>query len=334
MATGSAVFSQIQAYNLLWYRGGGVVAVRDGVSFEEARARIAASLPDMTGWSAGDVNARYVSEGLTLIRDHPGLFLRNQAFGFVKLVTGPGRSDLGHYVSGISYARVAPEAIGLDDGDSRLGVSGYPASRIAVLYSIAYTALLYAGVCWGVVVVLRQQRPMAPHVVLWAITVYLLIMAAGPESYADPGAVRGRRLGECAFPICESAVTRVGERTCVTVLTPALVDQGKDVLEEFRRVAVGLLSVSMQYFASRSPSRAAALDQAGIRGNDNDDKEGDSRHGDVIRIVLAALSIGCSWRLREKPDNGFRPGHREEISEYRHSDCGVGKHEYFNNHDK
>ena len=35
-ATGSVAFSHIQAYKLIWYRGAGIVAVRDGVSFEEA----------------------------------------------------------------------------------------------------------------------------------------------------------------------------------------------------------------------------------------------------------------------------------------------------------
>ena len=67
VTTGSAVFSSIQAENLLWYRGSGIVAVRDGVSFEDARARIAADLPDMTDWSAADINARHVREALTRI---------------------------------------------------------------------------------------------------------------------------------------------------------------------------------------------------------------------------------------------------------------------------
>ena len=184
VATGSAAFSHIQAYNLLWYRGGGIVAVRDGVSFEEARARIAASLPDMTEWSARDINARYVVEGVTLILDHPMVFLGNQAFGLVKVVAGPGRSDLEHYVSGIAYAGAAPEAVGLGEGGLTLSASGDPAARIAILYSIAYTLLLYAAVGLGCVAVLRGQTPIAPHVFLWSAVIYLLIMASGPESYA------------------------------------------------------------------------------------------------------------------------------------------------------
>ncbi len=181
MATGSAAFSGIQSYNLLWYRGGGIVALRDGVSFEEGRARIAASLPDMTGWSAAEVNARYVSEGIGLIREHPWLFARNQVFGLVKLVAGPGRADLGHYVSGAPYADVAPEAVVLRD-DAFL--AGPPATRLAVVYSVTYLALLYTAVAWGVVTAWRGRAELAPHLFLWGVALYLVVMAAGPESYA------------------------------------------------------------------------------------------------------------------------------------------------------
>ena len=183
-ATGSVAFSHIQAYNLIWYRGAGIVAVRDGVSFEEAQTRIAAALPDMTEWSAADVNARYMSDGLTLIRNHPVLFLGNQLFGLVKIVAGPGRSDLGHYVSGIPYAEVAHEATGLSGGGLTLGAADDPASRLAALYSLVYLALLYCGVARGIVATLRRDTQWAPQVFLGAIGVYLLIMAAGPESCA------------------------------------------------------------------------------------------------------------------------------------------------------
>ena len=183
-ATGSIVFSQIQPYNLLWYRGGGIVAVRDGVSFEDARTQIAASLPDMNEWSVADINARYVSEGLTLIRDHPLLFLRNQLFGVFKVTVGPGRSDLDHYVSGIPYAEVSPEAVWFGDGRLVRSVSDHSGSRSVVLYSIVYTALLYAGVGWGIVAMLYKTTRRAADLFLWGVVIYLIVMAAGPESYA------------------------------------------------------------------------------------------------------------------------------------------------------
>ena len=138
----------------------------------------------MTEWSAADVNARYMSDGLTLIRNHPVLFLGNQLFGLVKIVAGPGRSDLGHYVSGIPYAEVAPEATGLSGGGFTLGAADDPASRLAALYSLVYLALLCCGVARGIVATLRRDTGWAPQVFLGAVGVYLLIMAAGPESYA------------------------------------------------------------------------------------------------------------------------------------------------------
>ena len=183
-ATGSAAFSHIQAYNLLWYRGAGIVAIRDGVSFEEAQTRTAASLPDMTGWSATDVNARYASEGLRLIRDHPVPFLRNQLFGLGKIVAGPGRSDLEHYVAGIPYATVAPEAVRLSGGGLTPGGARGLASRLATVYSVAYLALLYSAVGWGLVATRRRDAAWAGLLFLGGVGLYLLVMAAGPESYA------------------------------------------------------------------------------------------------------------------------------------------------------
>ena len=98
-----------------------------------------------------------MSAALTLIRHHPVLFLRNQAFGLVKIVAGPGRSDLRHYVSGIPYADIAPEAVGVSAGGLTASVADDPASRLAIGYSAVYMALLYCGVGWGIVATLRKD---------------------------------------------------------------------------------------------------------------------------------------------------------------------------------
>jgi len=183
-ATGSAAFSHIQAYNLLWYRGAGIVAIRDGVSFEEAQTRTAAALPNMTGWSATEVSARYASEGQRLIRDHPVPFLRNQLFGLGKIIAGPGRSDLEHYVAGVPYATVAPEAVRLSRGWLTSGRADDMASRLVIVYSVAYLVLLYSAAGWGLVATRRRDAGWAGLFFLGGVGLYLLVMAAGPESYA------------------------------------------------------------------------------------------------------------------------------------------------------
>ena len=69
-------------------------------------------------------------------------------------------------------------------GGLTASVADDPASQLAIGYSAVYMALLYCGVARGLVATLRKDARWVPQVFLGAVAVYLLIMAAGPESYA------------------------------------------------------------------------------------------------------------------------------------------------------
>lgn len=186
VTTGRGEIAQIAAVNLLWYRGAGILAARDHISFWEARDRIARSLPDTNGWSPGAVSALYQREGLRLILGHPVLFLRTELYGLLKVLAGPGRSDLLHYFAGTPYEDTPDGAIGLSTASLRQRfATGRPVSLIPLVYATVYLAMFYPCVLLGVREVMRHERHLwAPHAFVWWLIAYLVVLAAGPEAYA------------------------------------------------------------------------------------------------------------------------------------------------------
>jgi 4-amino-4-deoxy-L-arabinose transferase-like glycosyltransferase len=185
-AAGRGEIAQIAAVDLLWYRGAGIVAQRDHISFWDARDRIARSLPDTTGWSPGAVSSLYQREGLRLIAAYPILFLRMQLYGLLKILAGPGRADLRHYLAGVPYEDEPAGAIGLSTRQLRQRFEpDRPLVLIALIYATAYLVALYVCVSFGVCKVVRaERRALAPHVFVWCSIIYLVVLAAGPEAYA------------------------------------------------------------------------------------------------------------------------------------------------------
>jgi len=186
LVAGRAEIAQIAAVNLLWYRGAGIVAERDHISFWDARDRIARSLPDTTGWSPGAVSALYEREGLRLIAGYPGLFLRMQVYGLLKVLAGPGRADLLHYFAGVPYEDAPEGVVGLSATQLRQRFeSDRPLVLIALIYATAYLIALYVCVSFGVWGVVRTERTLlASHAFVWWVIIYLVMLAAGPEAYA------------------------------------------------------------------------------------------------------------------------------------------------------
>jgi len=184
--TGRAEIAQIAAVNLLWYRGAGIIAVRDQISFDEARDRIARSLPDTTGWSPGAVSAYYEREGLRLIVSHPGLFLRNQLYGALKVLAGPGRADLLHYFAGVPYEDAPDGAVDVSVPLLRQRlVSGPLWGLIPLAFATTYLVLLYACALLGVWEVVREEKARwVSHAFVGWVLLYHVLVAAGPEAYA------------------------------------------------------------------------------------------------------------------------------------------------------
>lgn len=184
--TGRLEIAQIASVNLAWYRGAGIIATRDRISFWDAREKMARSLPDTTGWSPGAVSALYEREGLELILAHPALFARNEAFGLLKILGGPGRADLLHYFAGVPYEETPEGAVEVSASSLRQRFSsGGGLATIPVAYGTGYLLALYAYLLFALWAIWRHERPWwVEHAFLWLIVAYLVVMAAGPEAYA------------------------------------------------------------------------------------------------------------------------------------------------------
>lgn len=186
-ATGSAEFSQIEGYNLLWYRGAGIIALRDGISFDEAREKIRDSLPDMEGWTTAETYDFYGREGMALVRRHPFLFLRMQVRQTAYVLLAPAQVLVVHLLTGVEL-RTSPfgDLLRLAPGDyARTWVVGRPALFVAFLYEMAFLVALYVCALYGIWRAFRGSRaPLVSHLFACGIVVYVIALSAGPEAHS------------------------------------------------------------------------------------------------------------------------------------------------------
>lgn len=183
IATGHAVFSTIQDYNLLFYRGAGIVARRDGISLEDAQAKLTAELADKNVEYPSEL---YRSRGLALIRDYPSFFLQNEAAGGLRMLAGPagGRirkyfgieSDGGGPMEGLRHLSIR-EWI-------RKWLGQHPLQFSLLIFEAAFMILLWGGILASLPRIARDRENWPLHFVLIGLCLYILILSAGPESYA------------------------------------------------------------------------------------------------------------------------------------------------------
>jgi hypothetical protein len=183
---------------LLYYRGADIVARRDGLTLEQARDSISATLPDTTGWSAAAIYDLYAREGAALVKRHPWLFVQGQIYGLLKMMLVPGECSFVRYL-GISPEKVGPIGDLVRMWDARhLAVSGYvrkwlverPVSFVTFLYALFYLLFLYVGVLAFFVSLgkrcLSERRCVLPVAYLFVggILLYFPVVSAGPEAYS------------------------------------------------------------------------------------------------------------------------------------------------------
>ena len=175
--TGSAEFSTIQGRNLLLYRGAGIVAIRDGIGFQEARAKLEELHPDEATWT---------DEGMDLVASHPLIFLRTQAVGAVKMLLGTGHPELlelcgihlGEQGAIGDLLRLAPRDY------VRKWIAGAPVAFGAFVILFLYVILVWCGVVlWLWKDVIRCRRLGWWDVCMWGTVVYFVAVSAGPEAY-------------------------------------------------------------------------------------------------------------------------------------------------------
>jgi hypothetical protein len=200
-AVGSAELSTTQGINLLFYRGAYIIAQRDGISFEEAQQRLGydnyqARYPETQNWSESQLAQHWKQEGLRLIRQYPGLFLKSQVWGIAKMMLDPGDHIL------LGYLGKHREQTGPGGDLLTLPFKQYlpkwliSKTGLFTLFFLteSYVMLLYSGILvflWRLVrannrasACPEKDPVMAIHLILWALMLYFIVLSAGPEAYA------------------------------------------------------------------------------------------------------------------------------------------------------
>jgi hypothetical protein len=183
--TGSPAFTRVDATVLLFYRGAAIVARRDGITMDEARARLRAEFGGAPGdpVAAGDP-ARWRREGIELIRRNPGIYARIVASGVLQSLLRPAGVAVG--------SAVAPERAWTQEV-RRAGPLGGVAARLVrrgPLYSATFVldallvAVTTAAAAYAVGRLAAAGRLSVVDVFLLGVVLYLLLVQAGATSDA------------------------------------------------------------------------------------------------------------------------------------------------------
>ena len=189
--TGSTEFSGIVGINMLFYRGAGIVALRDGISLAEAQNKVSAdTYYTMKQEALYHPDKKYFDiwkqDGIKIIQKYPYLFMKSQARGIVRMTFGTGHFALLKFL-GIPVGPQGP----LEDflrlpWDEYLSKWTRGASRV-ILWSaiggLGYLCIIYAGILsWIGHNLIAQIRITPFDILLWGVILYLGVIAAGPEA--------------------------------------------------------------------------------------------------------------------------------------------------------
>ena len=108
---------------------------------------------------------------MKLLRQYPLLVLKTQIKGLMKILLGPGRNTLSHYIDNTPLA-----------GFERLLTS----VSFLVLF-LLYLCIVIALLCLGNSACRQESEvtpSLSPHFFWGTIAVYLLVVSAGPEAYS------------------------------------------------------------------------------------------------------------------------------------------------------
>jgi 4-amino-4-deoxy-L-arabinose transferase-like glycosyltransferase len=180
LQTGSAEYSHIKGAHLLFSRAAGVVAMAEGLSFEDAQNKLAmkysealgAELQRRTQVQLGELWER---EGTAIIKAHPVLFLWTTMRGGAALLIGPSNLAI---LFGVNSGEFRSALLRLDFQRFSSGV--WLAGVSVLAYGIAFLLVQYTGI----VLYVRHRDYREGTLFLALVVVYFLVLSSGPEAYS------------------------------------------------------------------------------------------------------------------------------------------------------
>lgn len=186
--TGLGRFNRIEALNLYLYRAAGVVALRDGVSFQKANARLdRESQAALQGASLRERDEYYRREARAILRAHPGLVLRSCAKGLALLTLHPNARRLYVHLTGDAEAEnLTSDLKRLSPGTFfRKWIAGRPLLPALTLIEIGVLFSFYLGLPAALWLQRRRiRRRWRTHILWLGMLAYLVAVSSGPEASA------------------------------------------------------------------------------------------------------------------------------------------------------
>jgi 4-amino-4-deoxy-L-arabinose transferase-like glycosyltransferase len=186
ISAGRAELSQIQSTNLLLWRAAGIVAMRDGISLEQAQELLRKQAGDGPALSQKERAERFAGLGARILRENPVLALRTSAMGLARMVLVPGETDLMQFLGfPVSETGPARDLAGMPLSQWRVKWLGrFPVHLVFFLVGAAYLVVLYGAALVGMVVAVRSRGPqLRVHALLVMVLLYFALVSAGPEAY-------------------------------------------------------------------------------------------------------------------------------------------------------
>ena len=180
-ATGSTEFSQAKNQYLLIAKAAAIVAMRDGLSLQEAQQRLtqehAASLkPDFPRSSQTHLQVSYGRFAQAIIVEHPVLLIRTTLQGTAANLLGP--SNLSHL---FGWDNVALREAFIQRDFSRFPLGAWITALGSWTVGLVFLGVLYAGVG----VLLWHKGLWNGDIALLALTAaYVILVSSGPEAYS------------------------------------------------------------------------------------------------------------------------------------------------------
>jgi 4-amino-4-deoxy-L-arabinose transferase-like glycosyltransferase len=163
--TGYFEYSFITGMNMLFYKGAGVIALRDGISLGEAQQKVGrTSYHDVPHEDRPELFVRYRKEAAELLAAHPWLYLRVVADGVHDTLLDHGGHHLFHVLA---------------LGPKERGAFARPVVRFASRYLL----VLYACIAVCLFGLAATRSGTLFDALTLGTLAYIVLVSAGPEAY-------------------------------------------------------------------------------------------------------------------------------------------------------
>ncbi len=188
----SSQFSTVGGTNMFEYRAAAVVALRDNISFLQAREQLHQATmeyrnahPVTAQWTDGQLDNYLMRQGLGVILQHPFLFVQTQISGAIPMLLGGGEGPLLRMLNvpvGQTLDREIFDALSSFDISFFFRRFASGTALIAFIGSIAYLGFIYLGALFWLLQAVIHKRGSVIHLFLWGVMLYFILISAGPEA--------------------------------------------------------------------------------------------------------------------------------------------------------